>query len=84
MNIRIRRPYLASVLAGLALSGALAITGAAAQGTPEQRAACEGDAMRVCGQYVPDVPQITACMRRNCGSLSARCRAAMRCGKRRR
>jgi type II secretory pathway component PulL len=35
---------------------------AAAQGTPEQRAACENDAMRLCGDYVPDERRITACM----------------------
>jgi hypothetical protein len=35
---------------------------APAQGTPEQRAACQGDAQRLCGQYLPDVDRITACM----------------------
>jgi hypothetical protein len=48
---------------------------AGAQGTPEQRAACEGDAMRLCQQYVPDVNQITACMSRKRAQLSPRCRA---------
>jgi hypothetical protein len=48
---------------------------AAAQGTPEQRAACEGDAMRLCGNYVPDVQRITACMRAKRSQLSPRCRA---------
>jgi hypothetical protein len=86
MTIRIRRLHLAaSLVLGLALSPALAPSPAAAQGgTPAQRAACENDAMRVCGQYIPDVAQITSCMRRNCRSLSHGCRAVMHCGKRRR
>ncbi len=54
---------------------------AAAQGTPEQRAACEGDAMRLCSQFT-DVQQITACMQKNRRFLSPRCRAEF--GKRRR
>ena len=48
---------------------------AAAQGTPEQRDACSGDAQRLCGQYVPDVNRITACMSQKRRYLSARCRA---------
>ena len=85
MNVRTRRLYLlASFLLGFAFLGAMASSPAAAQqGTPEQRAACENDAMQVCGQYVPDVVLITACMKRNCRNLSARCRAAMHCAKRR-
>jgi hypothetical protein len=48
---------------------------AAAQGTPQQRAACEDDAMRLCGQFVPDVDRITACMHARRSQLSPRCRA---------
>jgi hypothetical protein len=61
-------------LCGLALIIAAA-SPAAAQGTPEQRAACEGDAMRLCGQFVPNVDQIISCMSRNRRYLSAPCRA---------
>jgi hypothetical protein len=57
---------------------------AGAQGTPEQRAACEADAMRLCQQYVPDVNQITACMSRNRSKLSPRCRAQFGGGKKKR
>lgn len=65
-------------VAGIAVLFGLALTSpqAAAQGTPEQRAACEGDAMRLCGQF-SDVNQISACMKRQRAHLSARCRAAM-------
>ena len=71
---RLTLPSITGVAALLAL--ALTWSQAAAQGTPEQRAACEGDAMRVCSQY-QDVNQIKTCMQRNRGLVSARCRAAM-------
>jgi hypothetical protein len=56
---------------------------AAAQGTPEQRAACENDAMRFCGQHVPDVQRITACMAQHRRYLSPRCRAVFQGGAKR-
>ncbi len=62
----------------------LAPVPAAAQGTPEQRAACEGDAMRLCGQFVPDVERITACMHQNRRYLSPRCRAVAGTARKRR
>jgi len=45
------------------------------QGTFEQRRACEADAMKFCKDVVPDVPKITACMKRNLAKLSPPCRA---------
>jgi len=68
----------AAALLGLALT--LASSPAAAQAqpqgqwTPEQRAACEPDAMRLCNQYVPDVQKISACMAHYRRYLSAACR----------
>ncbi|MFZ0115294.1 MAG: hypothetical protein WAL15_13120 [Xanthobacteraceae bacterium] len=50
---------------------------AAAQGTPEQQANCQDDAMRLCGQFVPDVNRITSCMIAKRRLVSARCRATM-------
>lgn len=77
MGARTARLNLLSVTGIAALFGlALTCSQAAAQGTPEQRAACEGDAMRLCGQY-QDVNQISACMKRQRVHVSARCRAAM-------
>ena len=77
--MEIARPKLLPITCMAALFG-LALTGSQArsqqQGTPEQRAACEGDAMRLCGQY-SDVEQIKACMHRNRAYLSPRCRAIM-------
>lgn len=43
----------------------LASSSAFAQGTPEQRAACMGDAFRYCGSEIPNVANITSCMRAN-------------------
>ncbi len=82
MGIRTARLSLLSITGVAALIGlALLSTPAAAQGSPEQRAACENDAMRLCGDFVPDVQRITACMQRKRAYLSARCRAVF--GKRR-
>ncbi len=53
----------------------LAPSRVAAQGTPEQRAACEEEAKYLCANYIPDEQQITACMVRNVHSLSPQCRA---------
>jgi hypothetical protein len=62
---------------GLAWAASLAPTPAAAQnrGTPEQQQACQPDAMRLCGEFVPDVERITACMVKNRIRLSPPCRA---------
>jgi hypothetical protein len=77
MRTSSKRLNLLSITGIAALFGlALAWSPAAAQGTPEQRAACEGDAMRLCGQY-QDVNQISACMKRQRAHVSTRCRAAM-------
>ncbi len=74
MKIRATRRGLRWISGAAALLGvALMSLPALAQGTPEQRAACQDDAMRLCQQYVPDVDRITSCMRRHRGALSARC-----------
>lgn len=46
-----------------------------AAGTFEQRHACREDALKFCGQYVPDVARITACMEQHIRQLSPLCRA---------
>jgi hypothetical protein len=89
MDARNRRPFrrLAfcfAVPAGLLLAAVLAPAPAVAQGTPEQRAACEGDAMRLCSAHVPDVQRITACMAQNRRNLSAACRKVFDGGSKRR
>jgi len=59
----------------LGLIAVLAPSRVAAQGTPQQRAACEDEARWLCSNYIPDQDQITACMVRNIHALSPRCRA---------
>jgi hypothetical protein len=89
MDVRNRRPFrhfalCLAVPAGLVLAAVFAPAPAAAQGTQQQRAACEGDAMRLCSAHVPDVQKITACMSRNRRNLSAACRAVFDGGSKRR
>jgi hypothetical protein len=86
MGIRTAQRRLGPVL-GLAAFLGLALTfasspAAAQQWTPEQRAACEPDAMRLCNQYVPDVQRVSACMSHYRRYLSPACRAAFGGGAR--
>jgi hypothetical protein len=46
-----------------------------AQGMAEQRWACEQDAFKFCGNEIPNVQRITACMIKNVKKLSPACRA---------
>jgi hypothetical protein len=66
-------PMRLAALLGLAVA-VLAPALALAQGTPEQRAACSGDAQRLCGEFIPDVEAITACMAKKRLRLSPACR----------
>jgi len=64
---------------GLMLAVAVSIWPAVSQAyTPEEEQACSGDAMRVCGAFVPDVDRITLCMIQNKSQLSPPCRAFFR------
>jgi hypothetical protein len=67
-----RRIYL-----GAALAVALSIMGQnrafAQQGTPEQQAACQPDVMRLCGNFIPDVDRIVACLKTNEPNLNPAC-----------
>jgi hypothetical protein len=47
--------------------------GALAQGTPEQQQACQPDVMRLCGNFIPDVDRIVACLKYNEPNLSPAC-----------
>lgn len=70
----VRLTWLLTLPAGLLLIG---LTGAFAQGTPEQRQACAPDAMRLCSDFIPDVPKITKCMKAKYKDLTRACRVAM-------
>jgi hypothetical protein len=48
--------------------------------TPEQQQACSPDAMRLCGEFVPNVDAITACMIQKKSQLSPQCRPFFRHG----
>ncbi len=48
--------------------------------TPEQQQACTPDAMRLCGEFVPNVDAITACMIQKKAQLSPQCRPYFRQG----
>ena len=52
-----------------------------AQGSDAERQACTPDAMRLCGDAIPDVVKVTACMKAKYSQLSAPCRVAMSGGK---
>lgn len=71
---------LAGGLAALALAVtiSLAPAPAAAQGTPQQQQACTPDAMRLCGQFIPDASKVAACMtHQRRSALSQACRDAI-------
>jgi hypothetical protein len=83
MKVRATRRNLRWITGAAALLGvALMSLPALAQGTPEQRAACEDDAMRLCQQFVPDIDRIKACMARHRAQLSPRCRVYFGGGRR--
>jgi len=69
----------------IVLGLAIAIAGGAAtqtsvlaeeyQGTFEQQLACTPDVWRLCGDRIPDVNRIVACLRQNTPQLSGPCRS---------
>ena len=67
----------------IALLFATAVAATALSATPslafssEAQQMCTGDAMRLCGHEIPNVPRITACMARNRANVSPGCRAVM-------
>ena len=48
---------------------------AQAQGTAQERSACEGDAFRFCASDIPFVSKIEACLLANEAQISPACRA---------
>jgi hypothetical protein len=92
MHIRRAQPKLRPIVATAALPAALlglALTfasspAAAQQWSPEQRAACEPDAMRLCQPYMPDINRVRACMAHYRRYLSPACRAVFEGGARKR
>jgi hypothetical protein len=65
----------------LALPAVVLLAGlneAAAEG--DARELCTGDALRLCNEFIPDVPKITRCMIAKRAQLSPACRGAMHPG----
>ena len=50
---------------------------AAAQGTPEQQEACKPDVFRLCGNFIPNVEPIIACLKANGPNLAPACHEVM-------
>jgi len=56
--------------------------GAASAQAPDVQQACTPDAMRLCGQFIPDRAKVEACMRVHRRQWSEQCRLAAAGGRR--
>jgi hypothetical protein len=70
---------LAAAILGMALA-VLVQPGAGFAYTQEEQQACTPDAMRLCGEFVPNVDAITACMIKKKAQLSPQCAVFFRRG----
>jgi hypothetical protein len=50
------------------------------QGTPEQRLACTPDVLRLCSAFIPNIDEITSCLRERNAELSDACRTVFEAG----
>ena len=66
-----------SLALGLATIVSICSTGSSFAFTAEAQQMCSGDAFRLCSSEIPNIPKITACMRKHRSDLSAGCRAVM-------
>jgi hypothetical protein len=70
----LRMNLIAAAIVAAAMSG----NGTAvAQGTMQQQNACQPDVFRLCGNYIPNVGEIVACLRGNEARLSEPCHEVM-------
>src|SRR3954454_12312678 len=67
-----------SIACGFA--AASAVSAEEYRGTWEQQMACTPDVWRLCGDRIPDVSRIVACLRDNTPRLSSGCRAVFESG----
>ncbi len=58
------------------------LAGAAGAQAPDVQQACTPDAMRLCGQFIPDRDKVTACMKAHHREWSEACRLAAGGGRR--
>jgi hypothetical protein len=68
-----------AVLAAIAIA-ALSPSAVRAQGTPQQRSACMGDAFRYCFSDIPNVGRIEACLNQNVSRLTPACQMEFKAG----
>jgi hypothetical protein len=69
-----RRFYLSAALSvAVSIMGQNAASAQGTQGTSEQQAACQPDVMRLCGNFIPDVDRIVACLKYNEPYLNPAC-----------
>lgn len=66
-----------------AFVGLFAATPASAQGTPQQRAACESDSHRLCAAEEPDALAVEDCLKAHMRALSPACRRQFQAPRRR-
>ena len=59
----------------LTIGNVQAVSAEEYRGTMEQQMACTPDVWRLCGDQIPDVNRIVACLQRNTPNLSSGCRA---------
>ena len=72
------KPHVAAVLlAALVVSAIAGASFAAEPETADQRRACTPDVLRDCGDLVPQVDRIIACLREKLPNLTAGCRVVM-------
>jgi hypothetical protein len=71
-----KNTHSAAIIAGILMLAPIAFTvPASAEGTPQQRAACMGDAFRFCRGDIPNVTKIEACLLQNRERLHPACQA---------
>jgi hypothetical protein len=73
MRTKLVVPSLALLAGGMLMP--CAINAEEYRGTWEQQMACTPDVWRLCGDQIPDVNRIVACLQRNTPNLSSACRA---------
>jgi hypothetical protein len=78
---RLHRPVIVAAFLGLAIAAWTAPAPVLAQGTPDQRQACSGDAQRLCSHTIPDERTTGRCLAANRRNLSPACRAVFGGGK---
>ena len=73
--MRTKLVVLSLILPASSLLAPCAVYAEEYRGTYEQQMACTPDVWRLCGDQIPDVSRIVACLRQNTPQLSSGCRA---------